>query len=295
MIWLIGNKGMLGTELSNLLSARGISFVGTDREVSILDPDELASFAQGKGITCIINCAAYTAVDKAETEEDLALRLNAEGPENIGRLASAIGARVVHVSTDYVFDGNGTSPYRETDPVNPASAYGRTKAAGEARLVAACPTAIVVRTAWLYGKHGPNFVATMLRLMAEKDELGVVMDQKGTPTWAYDLSVALVALAGDDSTPAGPYHFTNDGQTTWYDFAVEIQRLGKELGILSRDCRVKPLTTAEYGSKTRRPAYSVLSKDRIKAQGISVPAWQDSLRQYFIRDLTPRHEGTQRV
>jgi len=289
MIWLIGNKGMLGTELSNLLSARGISFVGTDCEVSILDPEALASFAQGKGITCIINCAAYTAVDKAETEEALALRLNAEGPENIGRLASAIGARVIHVSTDYVFDGNGTSPYKETDPVNPASAYGRTKATGEARLVAACPTAIIVRTAWLYGKHGPNFVATMLRLMAEKDELGVVMDQKGTPTWAYDLSVALVTLAQDGSACAGPYHFTNDGQTTWYDFAVEIQRLGKELGILSRDCRVKPLTTAEYGSKTRRPAYSVLSKDRIKAQGIPVPAWQDSLRQYFIRDLTPRH------
>ena len=285
MIWLIGNKGMLGTELSNLLSSRGAPFVGTDREVSILDPAALEAFATGKGIDCIVNCAAYTAVDKAETEEDLARKLNADGPENIGRLASAIGARVVHVSTDYVFDGNGKSPYKETDPVNPASAYGRTKAEGEARLTAACPKAAIVRTAWLYGRHGPNFVSTMLRLMAEKDELGVVMDQRGSPTWAYDLAVALADLAVAEDVPSGPYHFTNDGETSWYDFAVEIQRLGRELGVLSRDCRVKPLTTAEYGSKTRRPAYSVLSKERIKALGIPVPGWKESLRKYFIRDL----------
>ena len=285
MIWLIGNKGMLGTELSNLLSSRGAPFFGTDREVSILDPAALEAFAAGKGIVCIVNCAAYTAVDKAETEEDLARKLNADGPENIGRLASAIGARVVHVSTDYVFDGNGKSPYKETDPVNPASAYGRTKAEGEARLTAACPKAAIVRTAWLYGRHGPNFVSTMLRLMAEKDELGVVMDQRGSPTWAYDLAVALADLAVAEDVPSGPYHFTNDGETSWYDFAVEIQRLGRELGVLSRDCRVKPLTTAEYGSKTRRPAYSVLSKERIKALGIPVPGWKESLRAYFTRDL----------
>ncbi len=285
MIWLIGNKGMLGTELSNLLSCRGVPFVGTDREVSILDPAALEAFAAGKGIGCIVNCAAYTAVDKAETEEDLARALNAEGPENIGRLAANLGARVVHVSTDYVFDGNGKSPYKEGDPVNPASAYGRTKAEGEARLLAACPSAMIVRTAWLYGRHGPNFVATMLRLMAEKDELGVVMDQRGSPTWAYDLAVALTDLAVAEDAPSGAYHFTNDGETSWYDFAVEIQRLGRELGVLSRDCRVKPLTTAEYGSKTRRPAYSVLCKDRIKARGIPVPDWKASLRKYFIRDL----------
>ena len=285
MIWLIGNKGMLGTELSNLLSSRGMPFVGTDREVSILDPAALSAFAAGKGIGCIVNCAAYTAVDKAETEEDLARRLNADGPENIGRLAASIGARVVHVSTDYVFDGNGTSPYKEAEPVNPASAYGRTKAEGEARLVAVCPAVIIVRTAWLYGRHGPNFVSTMLRLMAEKDELGVVMDQKGTPTWAYDLSVALADVASAKAFPPGPYHFTNDGETTWYDFAVEIHRLGMELGVLKRDCRVKPLTTAEYGSKTRRPAYSVLAKDRIKALGIAVPGWKESLKAYFVRDL----------
>ncbi|HPG86869.1 MAG TPA: dTDP-4-dehydrorhamnose reductase, partial [Spirochaetales bacterium] len=252
---------------------------------SILDPAALEAFAAGKGIVCIVNCAAYTAVDKAETEEDLARKLNADGPENIGRLAANLGARVVHVSTDYVFDGNGKSPYKEGDPVNPASAYGRTKAEGEARLLAACPSAMIVRTAWLYGRYGPNFVATMLRLMAEKDELGVVMDQRGSPTWAYDLAVALADLAVAEDVPSGPYHFTNDGETSWYDFAVEIQRLGRELGVLSRDCRVKPLTTAEYGSKTRRPAYSVLSKERIKALGVPVPGWKESLRAYFTRDL----------
>lgn len=285
MIWLIGNKGMLGTELSNLLTSRGVPFVGSDREVSILDPAALEAFAAGKGIGCIVNCAAYTAVDKAETEEGLARKLNADGPENIGRLASAIGARVVHVSTDYVFDGNGTRPYLESEPAAPTSAYGRTKAEGEARLTAACPGAVIVRTAWLYGRHGPNFVSTMLRLMAEKDEIGVVMDQKGSPTWAYDLAVALADLAVAEDVPSGPYHFTNDGETTWHEFAVEIQRLGRELGILSRDCRIKPLTTAEYGSKTRRPAYSVLSKERIKSQGILVPDWKASLKAYFMRDL----------
>lgn len=285
MIWVIGNEGMLGAELSDLLSSRGAPFVGTDREVSILDPEALASFARDKDIGCIINCAAYTAVDGAEAEEGRARALNADGPENIGRLAASIAARVIHISTDYVFDGNGTRPYGESDPVSPASAYGRTKAEGETRLAIACPGAVIVRTAWLYGRHGPNFVSTMLRLMAEKDELGVVMDQKGSPTWSYDLAMALADLAVSEDVPSGPYHYTNDGETTWYEFAVEIQRLGRELGILSRDCRVKPLTTAEYGSKTRRPAYSVLSKDRIKALGVPVPGWKESLRKYFIRDL----------
>jgi dTDP-4-dehydrorhamnose reductase len=285
MIWLIGNKGMLGTELSLLLEKKGIPFQGTDREVSILDPAAIEAFASGKGITHIINCAAYTAVDKSEEEEDLARSLNAQGPENLARLCIRIGARLIHVSTDYVFSGKATKPYVEADPVDPQGAYGRTKAEGEQRLIQAAPDSIILRTAWLYGKHGPNFVATMLRLMASKDEIGVVADQKGTPTWAYDLSVALINLATIKIVPAGIYHFTNDGETTWYDFSVEIQSLGKELGILHHDCLIKPLTTDQYPTKTKRPAYSVLSKNKIKSLGIPVPDWNSSLKKYFETDL----------
>ncbi|PKL08144.1 MAG: dTDP-4-dehydrorhamnose reductase [Spirochaetae bacterium HGW-Spirochaetae-7] len=285
MIWLTGNKGMLGTELSLLLKAKNLSFVGTDRDVDILDAVALENFADGKGITTIINCAAYTAVDKAEDEEALALRLNAEGPGNIARLGAHIGARVIHVSTDYVFSGNGTKPCLESDPVSPTGAYGRTKAEGERRVFSAAPDSIIIRTAWLYGKHGPNFVATMIKLMAAKDEIGVVADQRGSPTWAYDLSCAIADIAVRPDFPAGIYHYTGDGETTWYDFAQEIQRLGRVHGLLDHDCRVRPLSTDQYPTKTRRPAYSVLSKDKIKSQGIPIPHWEFSLQAFFQKDL----------
>jgi len=281
MIWLIGNRGMLGTELTQVLVHRGLSLVGTDREVDILDPAALEAFAAGKGIRWVINCAAYTAVDKAEDEEAFALRLNAEGPGNIARLCTRIGARLIHISTDYVFSGEGSRPYLESDPVSPTGAYGRTKAAGEKAVLADAPDAIIVRTAWLYGRYGPNFVATMLRLMAAKDEIGVVADQKGTPTWAYDLSVAIAGLVTKDGVPAGIYHFTNTGETTWHGFAQEILRAGTDLGLLARPCRIKALTTAEYPTKTKRPAYSVLSKDKILAAGIAAPEWKASLRAFL--------------
>jgi len=282
MIWLIGNKGMLGTELSNALQAAGLETVGTDRDVSILDPDALAAFAAGKDISWIVNCAAYTAVDKAEDEAELAHKLNAEGPGNIGRLASAIGAHVLHISTDYVFGGAGSRPYREDDPLAPNSVYGRTKAEGEDLLLAACPESVIIRTAWLYGKHGANFVSTMLRLMKEKEKIGVVADQKGSPTWAYDLCVAIVAVLRSPEPHYGIYHFTNSGETNWHEFATEIQHLGLEYGLLSKPCEVAALTTAQYPSKAHRPAYSILSKDKIKKTfGIEVPEWPASLRTFF--------------
>jgi len=193
MIWIIGNRGMLGQELAEQLAARGIANVGSDREVSILDPEALRHFAQGvqkdTPIKAIVNCAAYTAVDRAEDEAELAHALNAEGPGNIAELARSVGARFLHISTDYVFSGAASQPYREDDPIGPTGVYGRTKAEGETRVREACPDAVIIRTAWLYGKYGPNFVATMLRLMRERTELGVVADQRGTPTWARDLAL----------------------------------------------------------------------------------------------------------
>ena len=281
MIWLIGNKGMLGTELSRLLDARGLEWTGTDREVSMLDTAALEAFAAGRNLDWVINCAAYTAVDKAEEEETLALALNAEGPENIARLCTRKGARMLHISTDYVFDGNGKRPYLETDPVCPQGAYGRTKAAGETRVLAATPNPILLRTAWLYGEHGPNFVSTMLRLMREKEEIGVVADQYGSPTWALDLSTAIADIVTRPDFPSGIWHYTNAGQTTWHGFALEIHRQARGKGILPRDCRVNALTTDQYPTKTRRPAYSVLSKVKITARRIPVPDWKTSLSAYL--------------
>jgi dTDP-4-dehydrorhamnose reductase len=285
MIWLIGDKGMLGTELALAFSAVGMDFVGTDRDVDILDPAALSAFASGRRIEWIVNCAAYTAVEKAEDEASLCRAINAEGPENIARLASSIGAKLLHISTDYVFDGTGARPYLEDDPVTPIGVYGRTKAEGEARLRSACPEHVIVRTAWLYGKHGPNFVYTMAKLMRAKDKIGVVADQSGSPTYAADLAAAIVTILRAPRTAYGTFHFANIGETSWYEFAVAIQKLGREKGIFERDCAVEALTTAQYPTKAPRPAYSVLSKDKIiAAYGLAIPAWKESL-SVFIEEL----------
>ncbi len=293
MIWLVGNRGMLGTELSLLFEREGVEFVGTDREVSILDPAALEAFAAGKGISGIVNCAAYTAVDKAEDEPELCRALNVDGPANLARLAKNVGAWILHISTDYVFDGTGDRPYLESDPVAPTGVYGMTKADGERQVLENCAKSAVLRTAWLYGAHGPNFVATMLRLMKERPSIGVVADQKGTPTWAADLARAILAIARSGRKRYGVYHFTNSGETTWHGFATEIHRLGREYGIIERDCEVKPLRTDEYPTKARRPAYSVLSKEKIKADyAVEVPDWKRSLSEYF--SVTYRNVGTSR-
>jgi dTDP-4-dehydrorhamnose reductase len=281
MIWLIGDKGMLGTDLGLALGRAGVEHVGTDREVSILDPAALAAFAAGRKIEWIVNCAAYTAVDKAEDEVEANFSINAEGPGNVAALARSIGARMLHLSTDYVFDGKGTSPYREDAPAAPVTSYGKAKAEGEARVRAACPEHAILRTAWLYGEHGPNFVYTMLRLMRAKDRIGVVADQRGSPTWSVDLAAAIVRIATSPAPRFGNYHYTDGGETNWRDFALEIRKLGREFGILARDCEVDALTTDQYPSKARRPAYSVLSKEAIaRDYGAEIPDWRASLRRF---------------
>jgi len=285
MIWLIGNKGMLGTELGLILAAKGLEHFGSDRECDITDLAALRSGARGKRIEWIVNCSAYTAVDKAEEEEALARRINATGAENIAIVASEIGARMIHISTDYVFGGEGTRPYLEDEPVAPAGAYGRTKAEGEALVRSACPRHFILRTAWLYGRYGKNFVYTMLRLMGEKGEVDVVSDQRGSPTWAHDLAAAIATIAESRSEAYGNYHYTNSGETNWFEFAREIERLGGKYGLLKKGATVRPLTSAQYPSKVKRPSYSVLSKEKTeRAFGIAPPPWQASL-EAFIADL----------
>jgi len=292
MIWLVGNKGMLGAEVSLALEDRGFEFVGTDRDVDITDMKSIRAFADGiklsgsGTIDWIINCAAYTAVDKAEDDRAACRLLNVDGPANLAALASGIGAAFLHVSTDYVFDGNGTRPYREDDATNPTGYYGLTKRDGEIAALAAHPGAYILRTAWLYGKNGNNFVRTMIRLMNERDTVRVVDDQRGNPTWARDLARAIadfVSLARDGSpAPAGIYHFAGSGETTWFAFAREIYRLARAKGIVSTDCDVQPCTSAEYPSKVRRPPYSVLDKSKItQALGRPAPEWRESLDEYL--------------
>lgn len=288
MIWLIGNKGMLGTELGEMFQSRNLSYCGTDREVDITNLDSLRAFAAGKQIDCIVNCAAYTAVDKAEDDTVLCTRLNTDGARNIATVASELGASLVHLSTDYVFNGNGTRPYLEDDPVDPTGVYGKTKLEGERAVLKENPRTWVLRTAWLYGEHGNNFVHTMLKLMAERETLAVVNDQRGSPTWAFDLSATIAdfigsALAGSPH-PYGVYHFTNEGDCTWFDFACEIYRVGREVGILdlSKEVVIRPCTSEEFPAKVRRPPYSVLDKSKIThVLCKNIPTWKASLKKYL--------------
>jgi dTDP-4-dehydrorhamnose reductase len=307
MLWLIGNKGMLGTELSLLLEKRGVPFTGTDREVDITDPAALAAYAAalwpGKADGAednrwIVNCAAYTAVDKAEDDGETCRRLNTLGAANIASTAQNAGARLIHISTDYVFDGRGIPagtvsgesekgsvprPYREDDPTNPIGVYGLTKRDGEREVMKSNPQSYIIRTAWLYGKHGNNFVATMLRLMNERDKVKVVNDQRGSPTWARDLAETIIEIIKTDRKPAyGIYHYTGEGSISWFDFAVKIYDTGRACGLLKKDCAVEPCASAEFPARVKRPAYSVLDKTRIKAAlGISIPEWNKSLEKFL--------------
>ena len=286
MLWLVGNRGMLGTEVAALLDRADIAYTGTDLEVDITSSEAVERFVREHEPDWIVNCAAYTAVDQAEDEEERAYAINAVGPENLGRAAAGAArpVRVIHISTDYVFPGTATEPIPESAAPAPVGAYGRTKAAGEAKLAAAYPNHFIVRTAWLYGPAGKNFVATMLRLMAEREDLAVVADQRGTPTYAVDLAGALVELVKQDARSYGTYHYTNSGETTWHGFAAAIRDEALARGMLERSVAVHPITTPEYPTKAVRPAYSVLATERIRRElGITIPEWRDGLRRYLDR------------
>ena len=282
MIWIVGASGMLGRELSAVLTDKNLPFVGTDRDVDFRNADAVAAFAQGKGVEWVVNCAAYTAVDKAEDEPELAKALNVDGPAVLAHWCSANKAKLIHISTDYVFSGDGNTPYTEDDPIAPTGVYGVTKADGETAVRQALKEHIILRTAWLYGQYGPNFVATMLRLMREKPEFGVVNDQWGAPTWAWDLSQVIAQLIESKASVWGTFHASGEGQVTWHGFAAEIYTQAKALGLVETMPVIKPLTTAQYPTKAQRPAWSVLSKAKLKAvYGLTFPDWKDSLARYM--------------
>lgn len=269
-ILITGCNGQLGTEMRNLSAAHAKHrYFFTDvAELDITNRKAVADFVQGNGIELIVNCAAYTSVDKAEEDEATARLINATAVENIG----ATGVKVIHISTDYIFSGAESTPYLECDAAAPRTAYGRTKWKGEQLLLAANPEAVIIRTAWLYSPYGNNFVKTMLRFGAEREELRVVYDQIGTPTYAEDLAKAIYAVIEAPEWNAGVYHFTDEGVCSWFDFTVEIM---KQAGL---KCRVTPIRSSEYAYKTPRPAYSVLDKAKIKKTfGLEIPYWTESL------------------
>lgn len=288
MIWLIGCKGMLGSEIARQFEENKIEYVGTDREVDFTDYTSIQNFSRDKKIDFIVNCAAYTAVDKAESDRELAQKLNEEGPANLSKLCNSINATLIHISTDYVFDGTGNTPRTEDMPVAPIGVYGETKALGEKAVTSSSNKYYILRTAWLYGWNGKNFVYTMLKAMNTHDAVKVVNDQRGTPTFAGDLAGVIIKIINStEKVPYGIYHCTDLGDITWWDFTNEIKKQGVEAGYLTnKDCVVNPCTSDEYPTPAKRPAYSVLSKEKIqKTLGIKLPDWKESLSVFLKSSL----------
>jgi dTDP-4-dehydrorhamnose reductase len=274
-ILVLGGVGQLGQCISKVATKRGITSISFVDEFvgNILDMKVLEDLFVQEKPEYVINCAAYTAVDKAEDEVDLSRKINRDGAENIAKLCLKFDATMLHVSTDFVFEGNVPSLLTETDPAVPISVYGLTKLEGEKAVEAILEKYYIVRTAWLYSEFAGNFMKTMLRLGSERDSLGIIADQVGSPTYGVDLAGALLDIIASEKKAYGIYHYSNEGAISWYDFAQAIFELGN-VGVI-----VNPLKTSEYPTKATRPAFSVMDKTKIKTTfGIKVPYWRDSLK-----------------
>ena len=275
-ILITGCNGQLGNEMQLLEKENPQhKFFNTDvADLDITDRVAINAFVNDHAIDGIVNCAAYTAVDKAESNQQLCTLLNSEAPAYLAASIESRGGWMIQISTDYVFNGTNHTPYVETDTPSPNSIYGNTKLAGELAASKFCKRTMIIRTAWLYSTFGNNFVKTMIRLGKERPQMGVVFDQIGTPTNARDLAVAIMTAVNKGITP-GVYHFSNEGVISWYDFTIAIHRIA---GITT--CKVLPLHTSEYPSAAPRPAYSVLDKTKIKTTyGIDIPYWEESLKE----------------
>ncbi|REA63073.1 dTDP-4-dehydrorhamnose reductase [Dyadobacter luteus] len=273
-IVVLGASGQLGSCLKKVAAERNItdiSFPG-EQEANILDSDLLDKLFASEKPSFVINCAAYTAVDKAEDEQDICRKVNREGAANIAQACVKYDATLIHISTDFVFKGNVPQLLSETDPAEPENIYGLTKLEGEQDITRILEKHFTVRTSWLYSEFGNNFVKTMLRLGKERDQLGVIADQTGSPTYAIDLAGAIFDIIASDSKAYGIYHYSNEGVTSWYDFAKTI------FDISNTTVKVNPVKTSEYVTKAVRPAYSVMDKSKIKKEfNLDIPYWRDSL------------------
>ena len=273
----MANEGQLGTELCARLRSAGYDAIAfTQHDADFTQADRLRTAIAERRADWVINCAAHTQVDKAESEKELAFAVNRDGARAVAEAVAGYGGHLLHISTDFIFDGTQSHPYREEDVPNPLGVYGLSKWAGEQAVGEVMPDALIVRTAWVHGAHGHNFVKTMLRLAAERDELRVVDDQIGSPSWTGDIADALIALIDRDAR--GCYHFTNEGVASWYDFAVAILDEARVLGFSIQAQRVTPIPTSGYPTPARRPAYSVLDKQKIRAAlARPIPHWRAAL------------------
>jgi dTDP-4-dehydrorhamnose reductase len=275
-ILVTGSKGQLGNEIrTSENKIEGANYFFTDvEELDITKAIKVLAFCQDNSIDVIVNCAAYTAVDKAEDEPQIAALINTTAVENLANAAKRCAAKLIHISTDYVFDGQACEPYRESNTTSPQSVYGDTKLKGEIALQEILPDGIIIRTSWLYSSFGNNFVKTMIRFGTERDSLNVIFDQVGTPTYAADLASSIIEIIKQDCKVSGVFHFSNEGVCSWYDFACSIM---KKKNIT---CDVNPCESTEFPTKAVRPKYSVMNKKRIKeSYGITIPRWEDSLER----------------
>lgn len=286
-VLVTGGDGQLGCALRALIEKMNLPFrfYFTDAgELDITDRSQIESFVVGQQIRYILNCAAYTAVDKAEEEREMAFAINTAGVENIALVAKQYGVKVIHLSTDFVFDGASTVPYDEESEPHPLSVYGETKFKGEQLLQAAGGEWLILRTSWLYSEYGSNFVKTMLRLMRERELLTVIDDQRGSPTYATDLAEMMIHILQQSEVNGwtnGLFHFSNRGQTSWYGFADAIRRVA---GI--ENCKLVPVTTAEYPTAARRPAYSVMDLTKISNRfRVEIPTWEEALQRCLQKIL----------
>ena len=284
-ILVTGSNGQLGSEIKDLaVNYTKFSFFFMDLpELDICNNSQLNIFIKDYNINTVINCAAYTAVDKAEQDSEIAKKVNATGVLNLVDALEKVGGKLIHISTDYVFDGNNFLPYQELDQVNPIGVYGNTKRSGELAVINSDIDAVVIRTSWLYSAYGNNFLKTMLRLGNEIDELGVIFDQVGSPTNASDLAktcldILVYSKEANINSKGNLYHYSNEGVASWYDFAISIMELG------SVNCKVKPIQTKDYPTLAKRPHYSVLNKSKIKSDfKIEIPYWRDSLAKCILK------------
>lgn len=277
-VLLTGANGQLGRCFQDRLPADWQILATDSAELDITNLAQVTATVNAFKPDAIVNAAAYTAVDKAESEVELAERINATGPAHLTNVAAQHGIRLVHVSTDYVFDGNANTPYSEESQTNPLSVYGVTKLAAERAVSAAAPDAIIVRTAWVFSEYGNNFVKTMLRLGKERDALSIVDDQRGCPTYAGDLAQAIITLLQQQAA-GGIYHYAGDKEVSWFEFAQAIFTVAVQKAVLSKAPTLTPITTAQHPTPAHRPAYSTLAGDKIKGLGIALSDWQGTLNK----------------
>jgi dTDP-4-dehydrorhamnose reductase len=288
-ILVTGAAGQLGADLVPALKTAGHEVLGlSSAELDITAASAVEEAVNKYSPSVIVNCGAYTKVDLAEKEKERAYAVNRDGAANIAGVAMMFGAALVHISTDFVFDGRTPAPYREDSPANPLSVYGDSKLKGEAEIAKRLEEHFIIRTSWLYGAGGGNFVKTILRLASERETLRVVYDQTGTPTWTVDLAGAVVRVVERSESGArayGVYHYSGEGVASWYDFAVAVVEEAASLGAPLKCARIEPILTVEYPTPAARPAYSVLDKKKIRSTfGLSIPHWRSSLKR-MIKEL----------